>query len=255
MAEKRIILSVVLAVYNEAANLERCLSSVADIADEIVIVDGGSTDNTVELAKNLGATVYVTTNPVMFHINKQKALDKAHGVWILQLDADEVINADLKKEITGIMKTEASNDGYYIARRNYFLGEWLRKGGQYPDYVIRLFKNGTGRFPQKSVHEQIEIEGSVGHLTHPMDHYSYTSVSQYWDKSSAYIRLVTRELGVRKNSRSAGVAISYLLIKPIVTFLSLYIRHKGFVDGWRGFLFSLFSGLHWAIAYIKYLKV
>ena len=252
MAEKRIKLSVVLAVYNEAANLERCLRSVADIADEIVIVDGGSTDNTVQLAKKSGAVVYVTTNPPMFHINKQKALDKAHGDWILQLDADETVGKPLKEEILDVIGSNLVPNGYFIPRHNYFLGNWLRKGGQYPDYVIRLFRRGMGKFPQKSVHEQIEIDGHVGHLDHAMEHYSYTSVSQYWEKSSAYIRLVARELGKQSNSKSASVAFSYLFLRPVTTFFSLYLRHKGFLDGWRGFLFALFSAMHFPKAYVMY---
>jgi hypothetical protein len=102
------------------------------------------------------------------------------------------------------------------------------------------------------VHEQIEIEGHVGHLDHAMEHDSYTSVSQYWEKSSAYIRLVARELKEKKNSKSLGVAVSYLLVRPVMTFFSLYVRHKGFVDGWRGFLFALFSALHFPKAYVTY---
>lgn len=254
MAEKRIILSVVLAVYNEQANLERCLRSVADIADEIVVVDGGSTDGTAALAKKLGALVFITDNPAMFHINKQKALDRAAGDWILQLDADEVVDAPLKQEIRHVLADKTSADAYYIPRRNYFLGDWLRKGGQYPDYVIRLFRNGKGRFPQKNVHEQIEITGSVKKLTHPMDHYSYTSVAQYWNKSAAYVRLVASDLKNQKNARSIQVAASYLLVKPVGTFFSLFIRHKGFLDGWRGLLFALFSAMHFPKAYTLYIR-
>lgn len=250
MAEKRITLSVVLAVYNEAHNLERCLVSVRDIADEIVVVDGGSTDGTAEMAKKLGAEVFVTGNPAMFHINKQKALDRAKGQWVLQLDADEVVHRDVREEIRSIIADSKANDGYYIPRRNYFLGDWLRKGGQYPDYVIRLFRNGKGRFPKESIHEQIAVSGALGHLKHPLDHYSYTSVAQYWSKSSAYIRLTAAELSSHKASGEVATFFSYIVIRPVMTFFSLYIRHKGFVDGWRGFLFALFSAMHFPKAYV-----
>lgn len=241
MAKKAVNLSVALAVYNEEAHLRACLSSVAGIADEIVIVDGGSTDRTVDIAKKFGARVDVTDNPPIFHINKQKALDRCRGDWILQLDADEVVDDTLKLEIKETIAQKDAKDGYYIPRRNYFLGDWLRKGGQYPDFVIRLFRNGKGRFPQKSVHEQIEISGTVGYLRHPMDHYSYTSIAQYWKKAQSYIRL--QAAGPKKS------ALIYMFIKPVVTFLMLFVRHKGFLDGWRGFLFALFSAMHYPAVY------
>lgn len=255
MAEKKIMLTIALAVYNEADNIGRCLDSIGDIADEIIVVDGGSTDTTVSLAKKAGATVIVTTNPPMFHINKQKAVDSARGEWILQLDADEEVDSTLKEEIRKTIRQSDAFDGYYIPRRNYFLGDWLRKGGQYPDEVIRLFRRGKGRLPSKSVHEQVKVQGSVGHLRNPLDHYSYTSISQYWHKSASYIRLTARALKNNGNRNPVGVAVSYLLIKPFVTFFAIFVRHKGFVDGWRGFLFALFSAMHYPKTYLMSLTL
>jgi len=254
MVKKNIRLTVAMATYNEAANIERCIRSVRDIADEIVIVDGGSTDKTVSIAKKLGATVITTTNPAMFHINKQKALDASHGEWILQLDADEVAGKSLKEEILFVMSSHLVPNGYFIPRHNYFLGDWLRKGGQYPDYVIRLFRKGMGKFPQKSVHEQIDIEGHVGHLDNALEHYSYTSVSQYWNKARSYIQLNADKLRAEPGNRSFATAASYMLVRPLVTFFSLFARHKGFVDGWRGFLFALFSAMHFPKSYLASLK-
>jgi glycosyltransferase involved in cell wall biosynthesis len=250
MAQKTINLTVAIATHNEAANIARCLDSVRSFADEIVVVDGDSTDGTPAIAKEYGATVLSTSNRKMFHTNKQKALDNSHGVWILQLDADEVVDSALAEEIRAVCGNPHSLDGYAIPRRNYFLGDWLRKGGQYPDYVIRLFRREKGSFPQKSVHEQITITGSVGKLSHPLDHYSYVSVAQYWKKSAAYIALTAQELGQKKNNRGPGAAITYLIGKPLVTFFLLFVRHKGFVDGWRGLLFALFSALHFPKAYL-----
>lgn len=238
---KKMTLSVALAVFNEERNIAKCLEAVADMADEIIVIDGGSADDTVAIVKKHRANVFFTNNPPIFHINKQKALDRCHGEWILQLDADEVVDDKLKEEIKETIARSDAKDGYNIPRRNYFLGDWLRKGGQYPDYVIRLFRNGKGMFPQKSVHEQIEISGTVGYLQHPMDHYSYTSIAQYWRKANAYIRLAAKENRIS--------ALRYLFIKPSLVFLSLFIRHKGFLDGWRGFLFALFSAMHFPLAY------
>lgn len=248
-------LSVAIATYNEEKNIERCLSSVASWVDEIVLVDGGSTDKTVELARKFKARIIITTNPPLFHINKQKALDNCCGDWILQLDADEVVGSDLKEEIMTIMEMSNAQNGYYIPRRNYFLGDWLRKGGQYPDYVIRLFKRGKGMFPAKSIHEQIVIDGSTDYLSHALDHYSYISIDQYWKKSHAYIQLTADELKNKSERKSLKTFFSYCFIKPGGTFLSLFVRHKGFIDGWRGFLFALFSALHFPKAYMLANKI
>ena len=126
MVKKSINLSIVLAVYNEEKNLRGCLGSVSGLAGEIIIVDGGSTDNTVKIAQQYNARVINTTNPPIFHINKQKAVDHASSTWILQLDADEIIPEDLGNEIRGIISTNTDDtkDGYFIARKNYFFGKW-----------------------------------------------------------------------------------------------------------------------------------
>lgn len=247
-------LSVALATYNEEKNLDACLASVRGLADEIVVVDGSSGDKTADIARAHRAKVTVTDNPPMFHINKQKALDLCRGAWILQLDADEVVSPELAEEIRGVMGSGKSHDGYYLPRKNFFVGRWLSKGGQYPDYVIRLFRNGKGHFPNRSVHEQIAIDGTVGHLVHPLLHYTNRTYEDYWRKADTYTTLTAA--GMRKNGVGKGpfTMLAYFVWKPFVTFIKIYVRHKGFVDGWEGFLFACFSGLHHAIAYGKYLR-
>lgn len=249
-------LSIAIATYNEQNNLARCLSSVSDMADEIVLVDGGSSDKTLEIAKTYHAKIIRTDNPPIFHINKQKALDGCRGDWILQLDADEVVPPDLAKEIVTIIKQQTTKNqqlnGYYIPRKNYFWGHFMKKGGQYPDYVIRLFRRGKGRFPAKSVHEQIAIEGEVGHLTNPMLHYSYMTRRDYWKKSDSYTTLTAREYQKEGVPKDAFHYIYYTVWKPLTTFVSIFVRHKGFMDGLTGFEFALYSGLHYATAYKKY---
>ncbi len=260
MGKKEIRLSVAVATFNEEKNLDRCLASVRGIAEEIIVVDGGSSDATVSIAKKHGANVISTNNPSIFHINKQKVLDACRGDWILQLDADECVTDELRNEIVGIVHLKLATDtsqpnGYYIPRRNYFWGHWMRKGGQYPDYVIRLIQRGKARFPCRSVHEQIAVSGSVGYLKHPMLHYSYCTRDDYWRKADAYTSLTAAELvnaGVPKN---IWTAMNYVVWKPLATFLNIFIRHKGFLDGVTGLEFALYSGLHWAIAYKKFLKV
>jgi glycosyltransferase involved in cell wall biosynthesis len=254
MAEKKVKLSVALATYNEEKNLDACLQSVKDWADEILMVDGGSTDKTVEIAKKYGAVIQVTDNPPMFHINKQKSLDMCHGQWILQLDADEVVSRELRDEIIKVISGTSFKDAYYIPRKNYFIGHWLSKGGQYPDYVIRFFRNGKGSFPSKSVHEQIAIDGSVGYLTNPLLHYTSRTFADYWRKADVYTTLTAGELAKKHVGKNAANFVRYMIILPAWTFVRLYVRHKGFVDGIWGFLFALYSGCHHAIAYWKYVK-
>jgi len=249
-------LSVALAVFNEASNIDACLSSVLDIADELVVVDGGSTDSTIEIAQKYHAKVILTDNPQIFHINKQKAVDACDSEWILQLDADEIIPNDLKEEIVAVTRDNTRKvNGYYIARKNYFSGHWMKKGGQYPDYVIRLFRKGKGIFPCKTVHEQIKIDGAVGYLIHPMNHFSYKSITEYWRKADSYTSLTAVKLYESGVHPSIDIFVIYTFVKPFVTFFSLYIRHKGILDGWFGLLFAIFSSLHHPIAYRKLLSL
>jgi glycosyltransferase involved in cell wall biosynthesis len=248
-------LSVAIACFNEEHNLEACLRSVHGWVDEIILVDGGSVDHTIDIAKQFDATIIRTDNPPIFHINKQKALDACQGEWILQLDADEVVDVDLKNEILKIISSRQAKDAYYLPRKNFFIGHWLSKGGQYPDYLIRLFRNGKGKFPSKSVHEQIAVVGSIGYLTRPLLHYTNKTFADYWRKADTYTTLTAKELRAAKVPKNPVMFLYYMLMKPAWTFLQLFLRHKGFVDGIWGFLFALFSGLHHAIAYRKYLSI
>ena len=256
-------LSVVLATYNEEKNLPACLRAVKGLADEIVIVDGSSTDRTREIAKEYGARVKVTTNKPNFHINKQMAIDAAKGDWILQLDADEIVSPELAKEISEVINHKSSIinhqsvDGYWMPRKNYFLGRFLMKGGQYPDYTLRLYQRGKGRLPQKDVHEQAVVEGKVGYLKEALLHYPYRDFSFYLSKWNRYNDLIAtqidEELKNKNMVQKVAYGTGYLLLKPSHWLLTTYLRHKGFVDSWQGFTFSLFSALRFPVSYLKYL--
>lgn len=254
---KKVSLSVVLATFNEEENLPRCLESVKDLADEIVIVDGTSKDKTVEIAKKYGSKITVTSNPPNFHINKQKAIDKATGEWILQLDADEVVSKELGEEIKKLLGKEGLENGYWIPRKNYFLGRFLMKGGQYPDYTVRLYRNGKGKLPQKDVHEQAVIEGKVGYTKEALLHYPYKDFASYYAKWMRYNRLFATQIGEdfkRKDFFTKIIlSVGYLLAKPAHWMLTAYGRHKGFMDGWQGFVFALFSALRFPVSYIIFI--
>jgi len=251
-------LSVVLATFNEEKNLGRCLESVKDIASEIIVVDGTSKDKTVEIARKYGAKVHVTTNPPIFHINKQKAIDRASGDWILQLDADEVVSEELGREIIEKISGKAFENGFWMPRKNYFLGRFLMKGGQYPDYTVRLYKNGKGKLPQKDVHEQAVIEGKVGYLHGALLHYPYKNFSAYRMKWMRYNHLLAAQLKEELKGRSFATkiiyALGYLIAKPGHWMVTSYGRHKGFMDGWQGFVFALFSALRFPVSYYLYIS-
>ncbi len=246
-------LAVVLAVFNEEANLPKCLESIKNLADEIVIVDGGSTDKTVEIAKSFGAKIIEANNPPIFHINKNKAIDAATKDWILQLDADEKVSPQLAKEIEKVIQSPTSLDGYWIPRSNFFLGRFLKKGGQYPDYTLRFYRRGKGRLPAKDVHEQAIVEGQVGYLKSDLLHFRDLTLSKYLSGLDRYTNLIATQIKEEKGN-DLWILLSYMFLRPIWWFLKTYLRHKGFVDSWQGLVFSFFSALRFPIAYVKYLK-
>jgi glycosyltransferase involved in cell wall biosynthesis len=252
-------LSVTLATYNESKNITRCLEAINDIATEIIVVDGQSQDNTVSLIKKFkNAQVISTVNKPMFHINKQIGISACKGDWILQLDADEIVTPELKKEIESYLKkdiNEVEENGFWIPRKNYFLGTFLKKGGQYPDPTIRFYKNGKAHLPCKDVHEQAEVDGLVGWLKNDLEHYADTSFSLYLLRANRYTTLLAQELKENKVKINILNGINYYFIKPSWWFLKTYFRHRGYVDGFPGFVFSYFSALRFPIAYNKYYEL
>ncbi|MFZ6034647.1 MAG: glycosyltransferase family 2 protein [Patescibacteria group bacterium] len=245
-------LSLCLAVFNEEKNIHYPLDSAYDFADEVIIVDGGSSDKTVEIAKSYGKKIRIITspNPKMFHINKQKAISAAKGDWIVQLDADEELTPELKKEILEVINSKEAAVAYNMPRKNWFLTRFLLKGGQYPDYTIRLYKNGAARFPCRDVHENVEVRGEVGFLKNPLLHYADPDFSRYlmrWD------RYTTLEVEKMPKGTELGFFRHFIWL-PKVTFLMMYFRHKGFMDGFPGFVFALFSALRFMVIYVKWWK-
>ena len=281
-------ISVALATFNEEENIKDCLGSIK-WADEVVVVDGSSTDKTREIAKKHGAKVIVTDNPPIFHITKRKALDACKGEWILQLDADERVTKKLAEEIKKIIslgdreiekyqerlpkknlfqrhqrviekrdgkigKDKGEYAGFFMPRLNYFLGKFLRYGGVYPDGVIRLVKNSKAHFPCKSVHEQIVINGRIGWLQNDLIHMADPTFKRYLERNSQYIDLIAADFKRTRLSKDPIQFLNYFLIKPIHWFFLTLFRHKGILDGYQGIIFSFFSALRFPRAYWRYLK-
>ena len=170
-------ISVCLATFNEEKNIKACLESVK-WADEIIIVDGTSTDKTVKIAQKYTPKIIVRENPLMFHLNKQKAFEAATKDWILYLDADERVDEKLKKEILAAVKKKGFS-GFWMPRKNIIFGKWIKHSLWSPDYQLRLFRRGKAFLPCKSVHEQPKLTGKAGYLKNPLIHENYQTVSQY----------------------------------------------------------------------------
>ncbi len=285
-------LSVVLATKNEEANISDCLKAVKQIADEIIVVDEYSADKTIEIARKYGAKVYKYRHKVNFHETKMKAIEKASCKWILQLDADERVTEQLSKEIKlitrmtnekilnyqliqksknpslwrlfkrhqdlvvkknpSIFKDSDQICAFFIPRVNYFLGKSLRYAGVYPDGVIRLFLNGKAKLEAKSVHELIKVEGGVGWLFNNLKHFDSPNFSRYIERMNRYTDFKAKELAESKLGLNFFQLINFSFFKPLRVFLNLYFRHKGFLDGIPGFVWSLFSSLHYPLSYFKY---
>jgi glycosyltransferase involved in cell wall biosynthesis len=288
--KKTLKLSVVLSTINEEKNIGKCLESVKEIADEMIVFDESSRDKTREIARNKGAKVHKVKHEPIFHKTKQKALSLAKGEWILQLDADERVSRKLAQEIKQIVNMtnneirkrvfkdkrkerlfnkhqaliekrdgkigEATGEvvAFFIPRLNFYLKRPLIHGGVYPDGVIRLVKNGKARFLAKSVHEQIEIDGEVSWLFNDLEHHDPPTFKQVFYKMERYTDLFAKDFKDQNLSKGLLSFIRYVFLKPIVVFVNLYFIHKGILDGWRGFLWALFSSWHYPVAFYKYLR-
>lgn len=260
-------LSVVIATHNEEKNIKDCLESVIKIANEIIIVDGSSTDKTREIAKKFTSKIYKVINTPHFHKNKQIGINKSKGDWILQLDADERLSPELSQEISKICHSGHSEESskafsaYELPRLNFFLGRFLKKGGVYPDPVIRLFKKGKGEFVSdkvinngittSNVHAQIQINGKIGRLKNNLIHYGDRTFDQYMKRFNRYTDLESQNLLSFNFRPNFFNALNYILFKPTYWFFMRYFRHKGFMDGYQGFVFALMSAFHYPVIYLK----
>lgn len=228
-------LSAIVITHNEAANIADCLKSVA-FANEIVVVDSGSTDGTVGIAEGLGAKVTLTDDWPGFGAQKQRALDRATGDWVLSIDADERIPDALRAEILEAMQ-HGDQAGYRLNRLSWFLGQPMRHGGWHPDRVLRLVRRDKARFSDDVVHERLLVDGPVGNLAEPMPHYSYTSVDDVLRKMRTYALASAAQRRARGASGGLAVAIG----RSLFGFLKLYVLKAGFLDGRRGLVAALFK--------------
>ncbi|MCX6135794.1 MAG: glycosyltransferase family 2 protein [Ignavibacteriales bacterium] len=240
-------LSVIVITKNEERNIEECLNSVR-WAYEIVLVDGGSTDKTLELARKFTEKVFVKPWEG-YGASKNFALEHCRGDWVLWLDADERVTDDLGKEIQAVMDQAVTPFTVYeIPRKAFFLGKWIRHCGWYPGYVARLFKPGAGRFSDNKVHERFEFSGAVGKLRFDLLHYTDPNLWHYFEKFNRYTSLAADELMGKK----AAFRISQLVVRPVWVFVRMYVVKLGFLDGIQGFILSVLSSCY---VFTKYAKL
>ncbi|HEY0309339.1 MAG TPA: glycosyltransferase family 2 protein [Acidobacteriaceae bacterium] len=243
-------LSVCIITLNEEKNIARTLASVA-FAQEIIVVDSGSTDRTVEIAREHGAQVFYEPW-AGFAGQKNSAIDKCTGDWILSLDADEELSPELQSQIRVLLPSRHNYEAYAIPRRNLFLGRWIKHGGFYPDPKLRLFKRGTARFEERPVHETMVLSGTYTNLDCDILHHAYPSLNGYIRQMNHYSTLGA-EIAVSQGKISSSwlVFVTNILLRPVCTFLWNYIFRLGFLDGREGMLLHLYHSCYVSWKYAK----
>ena len=238
---------MVISAYNEEEKIEKCLSSVKDIADEIIFVDNSSTDGTVRIARKYTDKVFSRENNPMLNVNKNFGFTKATSDWILSLDADEEVTRELASEIMQLSESEAIS-GYFIPRKNIIFGKWIRHTGWYPDYQLRLFRADSGRFAEKQVHEVISLVGATEHLKNPMEHLNYENITQFLNKM-----VKTYTVSEAENLISQGYKYNSLdLVRmPLSEFLKRYFAESGYKDGMHGLVLSLLQGFYHFVVFLR----
>ncbi len=229
-------LSVVIITFNCEKIIVDAVKS-ASFADEILVLDSGSEDKTIEIARNLGACVK-HNEWLGFGRQKQRAIELAKNDWVFVLDSDERITKALQKEIVSVLK-KPSFVAYTVPRLNNFFGKFIRHGGFYPDRNVRLFDRRYANFTDDEVHEKIITNSRVGHLKEPMIHYAYDTIEEFINKQNRY-----STLGVRRNRFKA-------VFSPFWTFFRIYILKLGFLDGWHGFVIAKLYSQYTFWKYIK----
>lgn len=238
-------LSVIVITKNEEQNIADCLRSV-EWAEEIILVDAASTDRTIEIARTFTPHVFVK-EWMGFSAAKQFALDHAHHDWVLWIDADERVTPELAGEIENCVATRNTIAGYRVARRAYFLGQWIKHCGWYPGYVVRLFRRDKAKFSDHNVHEQLIIDEPIETLSHDLLHFTDNSLEHYFLKYNRYTSLAADEM-FESGKRARVIDV---ILRPFLVFFKMYFLKLGFLDGMRGFVLCKLSASYVLTKYAK----
>lgn len=238
-------LSVILITKNEAVNIRACLESVA-WADEIIVVDSGSTDDTLAIARDFTPHVHVHDWPG-FGAQKNRALDYATREWVFSIDADERVTPELRAEIETVLAGPQA-DAYRVPRLSSFCGRFMHHSGWRPDYVLRLFRRSKGRFSDALVHESVQLQGSVGQLRQSLLHYSYRDFEDVIAKLNSYSSASAAML--QRRGRRGGLAQA--IYHGLWAFVRTYFLRAGFLDGREGFMLAVMNAEN---SYYRYIKL
>ncbi len=244
----RLPLSVLVTTLDEAENLQACLDSVC-WADEVVVVDSGSSDATVEIAHRAGARVLVHPYESAAR-QKNWALPLVRHPWVLILDADERVSPELAAEIQGVLAADGPADGYFLNRRSFFLGQAVRHCGWDRDFILRFFRTTQGRYNDKLVHETLQLDGRSARLRGALWHYTYRSFADYLERLNRYTARGAADL------RAAGrrPSIAALLLRPPARFLRMYVLQRGCLDGRVGLLVCTLAAYSVWLKYARLLE-
>lgn len=242
-------LSSILVVKDEEKNIGKCLDSLLKCIDDVVVlVDSKSSDKTLQIVQSYENITHEVVEWMGYAETKKYALSKTKNDWVFWIDGDEVITDDLINELNDFKKTDQKHVSYKVARRAYFLGKWIKHGGWYPGLVVRLFNKQYASFNDNQVHENLEVNGSIGKLKNDLEHYTDPNIFHYYEKFNKYTTLASRELKAKK--REVG-AIG-IILHPVFLFIKMYIFRMGFMDGIQGLILAVFSANY---VFTKYCKL
>ena len=238
-------ISAAIITFNEEKNIERCITSLRNVADEVVIIDSGSTDRTVEIAKDLKATIF--TNPFKGHIQQKNfAITKTQYDWVISLDADEALSEELTASILAV-KENLKGSGYIFSRLTNYCGKWIKHCGWYPDAKTRLWRKGTAKW-EGSIHEKLKSQLPIKSIKGDILHYSYPSISFHLSKINHFTDFMAKEM-LEKGKKGSLIK---LIVSPPFKFLKKYIFQLGFLDGYAGFIVSTMAAYY---VFVKYAKL
>jgi len=239
--------SVIIIACNSEATIRRCLESVA-WADEIVVIDSGSIDRTMEISREFTAIVHQTPDFPGHGPQKNRALDLASGDWVFSLDSDEWITPEVRAEIDIALAAPGSNNAFMLPRRSSFCGRFMRHSGWWPDYVKRLFRRGAARFSDDEGHDRLIVNGPVGRFSNPILHETITSLDQLIGKMNTYSSMTARNL----HQRGRRASIFGALLHGWWAFFRTYFLRAGFLDGREGLMVAIVNA---EISYYRYCKL
>ena len=242
-------ISTVIITFNAERSIKRALESVRSLSAEAVVVDCGSTDRTADICRELGAVV-LSKPWEGYARQKNFAIEQASSPWILSLDADEQLSPELAAEVRNLDEN-TPHRGFRLPRRNHYFGRALLHGGQYPDLQLRLFRKDSGRFNDRPLHESVVLDGPAGRLSACLEHYSYPTIADYFEKFGRYTELEAERLFAAGGCRGGMGLLLNLLVKPCWKFIRRYFLKLGFLDGVPGFLAAALGSVTMLVSYAR----